>query len=159
MTQTQDTRAATLRAEFTDSHGEVWSTRVSVATARRIKAEANVDVREIADHDLELLAKLFDDQMFLGMIVYAICKPEAARRGMSEDEFLDRFDGETIERAALAVAVGVADFSRSRRARELLREVVATAETAGERVIEAEAAKLRAATASIQSQSASDSRE
>ena len=109
--------------------------------------------RDIAGIDLltvvggDGFGEFIADPVRAAKAVYAVVRPEATRRGLSEEQFLERLSGDAMDAARNALLDGIVDFFPSpaeRRARRNLlaeiRRVIAKemetleAETSPERI-------------------------
>ena len=95
-------------ATWTDSHGRVWSTAIKVNELRRARELAGVDLADAFDG--KVFGKLADDPVLLVNTLYAVCKPQAEERKLTEERFGELLVGDTIEHAAAALVRGVIDF-------------------------------------------------
>lgn len=93
---------------WTDGRGRDWSTAVTVNTVRRVKQLTGVDLLEVFDG--KLMAQLAIDPVLLANVLYAVSKPQADERGVSDEEFGELLAGESIERATEALVQGIIDF-------------------------------------------------
>ena len=79
---------------FTDNKGRTWTLEVNVAAIKRVRGLCKVDLNSIVEVDSEnrptahLLEQLSSDPVLLVDVLYAICKPEADKLGVSDEDFL-----------------------------------------------------------------------
>lgn len=98
-------------ASFKDTSGRTWQVRITVATIRRIKDYAGIDMTGAAAFgEGGALMTLSQDYIALGRALFAVVKNDAEARSVSEDDFLDALAGDTIQAAADAFLEAVADF-------------------------------------------------
>lgn len=102
---------------FKDTEGRVWTLRITVAAIRRIKDIAGIDLGTSIFAEESPLASLSDDCLKMARAVYAAVLPEAEKRNVSEDAFLDALSGDCIEQMSNAFLEGLADFSQAFRGR------------------------------------------
>jgi hypothetical protein len=126
MTQTTDA------AIWTDAENRTWSTAISVNAIRRVKELVGVNLLEVFDG--EMLARLADDPVLLVNTLYAVCKPQADERDISDEAFGELLVGDTIELAAAALVRGIADFFPKDRRAVLDRLWAATKRTRTEAI-------------------------
>lgn len=100
-------------AFWTDSEGRRWSTAVTVGTLKRVRDLIDVNLLDVFDG--ALLARLADDPVLLANTLYAVCKPQADERGVSDEAFGELLVGDAIEDAAQALVHGIASFFPSGR--------------------------------------------
>ena len=117
---------------WTDAEGRTWSTAVSVNAIRRAKDLVGVNLLEVFDG--ELLARLADDPVLLVNTLYAVCKPQADQRGVSDEAFGELLVGDAIEEAAAALVRGIAAFFQQDRRTVLMRLWAATQKTRTEAI-------------------------
>jgi len=109
------TPSTTDAAIWTDAENRTWSTAISVNAIRRVKELVGVNLLEVFDG--ELLARLADDPVLLVNTLYAICKPQADERDVSDEAFGELLVGDRIEEATTALVRGINDFfPKDRRA-------------------------------------------
>lgn len=117
---------------WTDAAGRTWSTAINVNAIRRARDLAGVNLLEVFDGDL--LARLADDPVLLVNTLYAVCKPQADERNLTDEQFGELLVGDTIELAAAALVQGIADFFPQDRRAVLLRLWAATLRTRTESI-------------------------
>lgn len=100
-----------------DNLDRTWSTAITVNTVKRVQQLTGVNL--LAVFDGGLLNRLADDPILLVNTLYAVCKPQADQRDVTEEAFGELLVGDTIERAAEALVRGIIDFFPSDR-REVL---------------------------------------
>lgn len=102
-------------ALWTDSQGRNWTTAITVNVLRRVKDLAGINLVEVFDG--QLLNQLADDPVLLVNTLYAVCKPQADERNVTDEAFGELLVGDTIELAATALVRGLVDFfPKDRRA-------------------------------------------
>lgn len=121
---------------FRDCTGHMWMVSVNPASNRRAVA--------IADYDLfgvgvgEALGALIESPVLSALVLYAICKPEAEAKQISEEDFYCRLNG-CIDGAMSALLGAIIDFFPNPR-RDALRSALRSAmEEIGRAAISAEA--------------------
>ena len=142
---------------FRDDNGEQWQVRVTPAALERCRDLAGIDLLDIIGG--ETFAEFIGDPIKATKALYAVVKPEADRRNVSEADFMERLFGDHLEQARQSLMDGIVDFfpnPAERRARKALlaeiRRVIDEAYEEMERETQPE--KLREA---IQSATASTS--
>ncbi|RMF73574.1 MAG: hypothetical protein D6744_15460 [Planctomycetota bacterium] len=93
-----------------------------------------VGVNLLEVFDGELLARLADDPVLLVNTLYAVCRPQAEERGISDETFGELLVGDAIEAAAAALVRGIADFFPKDRRTVLMRLWAATQKTRSEAI-------------------------
>lgn len=101
---------------FKDSKGIIWTIEVNVGAIKRVRALCGVDLLDVitvgADGkpNTDLLDRLSDDPVLLVDTLYAVCKPDADAKGMTDEDFGRSFDGDSLVAAAHALLDGIVDF-------------------------------------------------
>jgi uncharacterized protein (DUF1778 family) len=101
---------------FRDNSGREWQVSVTIGTMKRVRALCDVDLYKIIEVDkngkpnAELLERLSTDPVLLVDVLYAVCKPEADKLGVSDFDFGEALTGDTIEAAANALLDELVDF-------------------------------------------------
>jgi hypothetical protein len=94
---------------FRDNKRRVWTLEVNVAAIKRVRGLCKVDLNSIVEVDSEnrptarLLEQLSSDPVLLVDVLYAICKPEADKQGVTDEEFGEAMAGDAIEQATEAL--------------------------------------------------------
>ncbi len=97
---------------------------VTVSTIRRIRDVAGVDLGAIvAFQPGGAAAKMADAPVLAARVIYAVVEPEAERRGVTEDAFLDSLAGDCLEQACFALLDALTDFFPKAQATLLRRAV------------------------------------
>ncbi len=101
---------------FCDNTGRSWLISVNVGTIKKVRALCNVDLANIISIEngekpkIDLLEKLATDPVLLVDVLYAICKDEADKLGVSDEDFGRAMAGDSIEYATTALLDEVIDF-------------------------------------------------
>ena len=101
---------------FTDNKGRAWEIVVTVATVKRVRGLCKVDLNSIVELDknnkpsAELLERLSSDPVLLVDVLYAVCKPQADKQNISDEDFGEAMAGDAIEHATTALLEEVIDF-------------------------------------------------
>ena len=101
---------------FTDNTGRTWTLAVNVGTIKRVRALCNVDLANIITMEpgqnprVDLLERLANDPVLLVDVLYAVCKPEADSKSISDEDFGRAMGGDAIELATSALLDEVIDF-------------------------------------------------
>lgn len=107
---------------FIDSSGRVWVVDINVATVKRVKTLAQVNLLEVVQG--ELIERLSTDPVLLADILYAVCQPQALREQISDEAFGQALAGDVIDRATTALLEGLIEFFPEPR-RRLLEKATA----------------------------------
>lgn len=108
---------------FTDNKNQRWELAVNVSSLKRARSLAGVDLME-AIEGTGLIERLIRDPILLVDVVYAICKPEADQRGVSDEDFGRAMAGDAIDQATAALLDGLVSFCPSPRDRAALGRVL-----------------------------------
>jgi hypothetical protein len=114
--------------QFTDNAGRSWTVEINVAALKRVKGLTGVDLLEVLDGTL--IERLIRDPVLLCDVLYAACKPEADRVGVSDEEFGRAMAGDAIALATEALLDEIVSFCPSPRDRAALGRVLAATRTA-----------------------------
>jgi len=109
---------------FTDNAGRTWTVAINVDVIKRVRGLVDVDLLEVVEG--KLIERLIRDPILLCDVVYAVCKPEADSRNVSDEEFGRAMAGDAIEQATKALLEELVNFSPSPRDRANLQKVLAT---------------------------------
>lgn len=102
---------------FVDKNGQSWPVVVNIAAVKRVRALCNglnllelISVDENGKTKSETLDKLSDDPVLLVDVLYAVCKPTADEKNISDIQFGEAMNGDSIESATRALLDEVVDF-------------------------------------------------
>jgi hypothetical protein len=109
---------------FTDNAGRQWQVEINVAALKRVRGLVRVDLMQPIEGTGGLLERLVRDPVLLCDVVYALCKPEADTRGVSDEDFGRAMAGDAIEHATAAVLEELVAFCPSPRDRANLGRVL-----------------------------------
>ena len=105
---------------FTDSQGRTWNVVINVSAVKRVRDILDVDLLDVANGDL--LSRLADDPCVLVDVLFALCKPEADTKGITDEDFGRGMVGGVLDEASSALMKELLDFFPSaQRARALGR--------------------------------------
>ncbi|HAT10335.1 MAG TPA: hypothetical protein DCS97_07025 [Planctomycetes bacterium] len=96
---------------FLDASGRTWSIHIDVATIRRVRSLAAIDLMQVLGGDL--LERLAADPVLLVDVLAAICQPQMDAQRVNAESFASGMLGDAIDHAATALLKGIADFSPS----------------------------------------------
>ena len=95
---------------FRDTAGREWLVSINITTIKRVKGLCGVDLLDIGADENNIIARLMDDPVLLCNVVYAICKPQADEREISDEVFGEAMAGDAIDSATDAVLSDLVDF-------------------------------------------------
>ena len=110
---------------FTDNQGRNWSIVVNVSTVKRVRSMLKIDLLSILVDEGKLIEQLNTDDMLLCDIIYALVKPDADARQVSDEDFGAAMAGDAIGAATAAFLDELADFFPEPK-RRLLKRLLAT---------------------------------
>jgi len=112
---------------FKDNAGRTWEVEVTTAAVKRVRGLVDVDL-VAGTLSGDLLDRLADDPVLLCDLIYAVCKPQADREGVSDEDFGRAMAGDAIERATAALLEELVGFFPSPK-RRILRKALDKLET------------------------------
>lgn len=121
---------------FTDSLGRAWTLVVNVATIKRVRALCGVDLNSVIEVEdgkpsAKLLERLSGDPVLLVDVLYAVCKPECDRLGVSDEDFGSAMAGDSVDTATQALLDEVIDFFPEAK-RRAFRKILSASRRFGE---------------------------
>jgi hypothetical protein len=108
---------------FTDTEGRVWPLSITYASCKKILAECDVNILDVASID-QTIGRLRLDNLLVGDIVLCLCAQECRTRGLSLDDLRASLDGEALDQASNALLEGLAAFFRRGQKGQLLTEMI-----------------------------------
>lgn len=94
---------------FTDRNKTQWEVSVTVDTIKRVRGLLDVDLLEVVGNEA-LLPKLIGDPILLCDVIYAVCKPQADEREITDEDFGRAMAGDAIDGATEALLEELTDF-------------------------------------------------
>jgi hypothetical protein len=96
---------------FTDCLGRAWTVTITVGTLPRLKSVAGIELDDLIPRrvkndsiGLSSLADFLSDPISILQAVYAVCKPQIDKAGLTFDQFAEGFEGEQAVSACEAMA-------------------------------------------------------
>jgi hypothetical protein len=105
---------------FNDTENRRWDLSLSIATVKRVRNLTDVDLLSILDKP-ELLSDLAADPVRLVDVLYVVCKPQADAMGVTDEQFGESLDGQSIESATECFLEALVDFFPGARRATLKR--------------------------------------
>jgi hypothetical protein len=100
---------------FSDNAARTWTVQVNVDAIKRVRDLAQVNLLEVVDG--KLLERFVSDPILLCDVIYALCKPEADAKSVSDVDFGRAMAGDAIDAATTALLEElVGFFPQGRRA-------------------------------------------
>lgn len=107
---------------FNDNAGRTWTVAIHVECIKRVKTLLDINLLEAVEG--KLLERLVSDPILLCDTLYAICKPEADARQVSDEDFGRAMAGDAIDHATTALLEELVDFFPSGK-RQVLAKALA----------------------------------
>lgn len=98
--------------QFTDSKGRSWSVDVTVGALKRCLDLAGIDLADTVEGDL--FDRLALDPILLCNTLAAVCRPQMAENGVTDEDFAEGLAGDVIDQAAAALVDAIVFFFRLR---------------------------------------------
>ena len=95
---------------FKDSKNVSWDISITVGTIKRIKDITGIDVFEESAKQKNIFITVSEDPILLCNILYAICKPQADERKITDEQFGESMGGDAIEHATNCFIEELIDF-------------------------------------------------
>ncbi len=108
---------------FRDNAGNEWSVEINVAALKRIRSLTGTDLLEVISGG-DLLERLMRDPVLLCDIIYALVKPQADQKQVSDETFGAAMAGDAIDTATAALLDELVAFCPSPRDRANLGRVL-----------------------------------
>lgn len=118
-------------AIFTDGTGREWSLVFTVGNARTIKQRLKLDFVNVWDG--VALNAVGSDQEKLVSVLWHLCQGQAAERSITEEQFLDLFNGDVIDAAGRALEEAIVLFCQPAK-RPALRAALGQSQKAMEKL-------------------------
>jgi hypothetical protein len=109
---------------FRDNAGRTWAVSVDVAAIKRVRALAGFDLLSVMDG--KAVDRLIADPVLLCDVLCAVCRPDAERLGVTDEDFGRAMAGDAIDHATQALLEELVSFCPNPRDRKRLRKFVTT---------------------------------
>ena len=112
---------------FRDTAGRSWNLALNVYAIKRVRDLLKVDLLDLGDDDKPekgLLFRMIADPVLLVDLIYVICKEQADKDGISDEQFGQAMAGDAIDAATKAFLEELADFTPSPRDRARAKKVI-----------------------------------
>lgn len=93
---------------FKDNAGRTWTVTVDVSAIKRVRSLLDVNLLEVLDG--RLIERLAGDPVLLCDVLYALVKPEADAKGITDEDFGRAMAGDAVEHATTALLEELVDF-------------------------------------------------
>lgn len=124
---------------FTDNTGQTWSLTINVDAIKRVRGLLDVDLMQAIDG--KLLERLVTDPVLLCDVVYALCKPEADAKSITDEQFGQAMAGDAIDAATTSLLEELVGFFPQAK-RQVLRKALDKLKVLETKVFDAVTARL-----------------
>ena len=114
---------------FVDNSRRTWEVAINVAAVKRIRGLLGIDLYALVDDGFKSLSKLVSDPVTLADVLYCLCKDQADKQSISDEDFGRALAGDAITQAADAFVEELIDFFPDARARASLRKAIEAGKT------------------------------
>lgn len=94
--------------QFTDNAGRAWAVAINVDAIKRVKGSIGVDLLRAVEG--KLIEELTDDPITLCNVLFVLCKEQAEKLGVSDEDFGKALGGDALEMATTALLDDLVDF-------------------------------------------------
>ena len=120
---------------FVDNSQRTWEVAINVAAVKRIRGLLGIDLYSLVDDGFKSLSKLVSDPVTLADVVYCLCKDQADKQSITDEDFGRALAGDAITLAADAFVEELIDFFPDARARTSLRKAIEAGKTVRDKVL------------------------
>jgi len=124
---------------FNDNAGRTWTVAINVECIKRVKTLLSVNLLDAIEG--KLIEQLVSDPVLLCDVIYAICKPEADTKEVTDEEFGRAMAGDAIDNATTALLEELVDFFPSGK-RQVLAKALAKLKTFQNKAVETASKRL-----------------
>jgi hypothetical protein len=112
---------------FTDSGGRTWTVAIHVTAVKRVRAALGIHLAELITGPFDALGEFLADPVKLVDTMYVLCRDEAERAGVSDEDFGRAMAGDSLLFAREALVAELVAFLPDAHARDSLRKLLDTA--------------------------------
>lgn len=107
---------------FSDNEDRTWTLKLTLGSAERVKALVGVDLLEPCDTgDPPLLTRLGTEVALLCDVIFALIKPQADERGVTDEQWAEAMGGDAILEAQKAFYEELVGFFRMLGRRDVVK--------------------------------------
>ena len=99
---------------FVDKQNRSWEVSLTVGSAKRVRDLLGVNLLEPEAGEPPLVTRIGTDEMLLCDIIYCICKPQADKLDLTDEQFGELLCGDVILAAQEAFYAEMLDFFHQR---------------------------------------------
>lgn len=107
---------------FTDNAGRTWTITINVDAIKRVRGLLQVNLLEVIEG--KLIDRLIGDPVLLCDVLFALVKPEAETKQISDEDFGRAMAGDSIDHATTGLLEELVSFFPSPRDRANLNRVL-----------------------------------
>lgn len=107
-----------------DTQGREWLFRFTARTVRELAAETHLDTKALEGEN-SLLQRVAADESVLYTALWITIRPQAQERGVTEDEWFDSLDNDSLQAAAKEWVSAYINFSHPARQKVLSKTMTA----------------------------------
>jgi len=100
-------------ASFKDAKGRAWPIRITIASARTVVAEHQIDLLILHNQAAGVFGRLTASPHQIVDVCWTLVRKQAEEHKVTAEDFLDAIDGDAVEAMTEALVDGVIDFFRS----------------------------------------------
>lgn len=93
---------------FNDTQGRTWTVTINVDAIRRVRGLLDINLLDAVEG--KLLERLVSDPVLLCDILFALVKPEAEAKNVSDEDFGRALGGDVLDQATTALLEELVDF-------------------------------------------------
>jgi hypothetical protein len=120
---------------FVDNAKRTWEISINVTAVKRIRGLLGIDLYALVDDGFKSLSKLVSDPVTLADVLYCLCKDQAEKQSITDEEFGRALAGDAITLAADAFVEELIDFFPDARARVSLRKAIEAGKAVRDKVL------------------------
>lgn len=109
---------------FKDNADRIWTVEINVDAIKRVRDLVDLDLLAAAAGGGAVIQKLAGDPILLCDVVYVLCKPQAEKLSVSDEEFGRAMAGDAIAEATEAVLEELVRFFPKGQQRDLLAKAL-----------------------------------
>ncbi len=121
--------------QFCDNAERCWTFAIHVAAIKRVRGLLGIDLFALVDDQFQGLSKLLADPVALVDVLYVLCKDDADRLNVTDEEFGRAMWGDAIGQATDAFLAELTDFFPDARVRAGITKVLDAARTLKDRLL------------------------
>jgi hypothetical protein len=104
---------------FNDNAARSWTVQINVDAIKRVRDLVKVNLLDVVEG--KLIEQLVSDPILLCDVIYAVCKPEADAKSITDVDFGRAMAGDAIDAATTALLEDLVDFFPQARRRVLAK--------------------------------------